>query len=321
MTVDYLVANSFMGVGKETDYDTPVVPGFWIPFMSPKWTPKVKWLPDTSMVGSPVVTRDLVPGVRFDSYAFKHNLYLDSIGNQLLGILGAADVVTGTGPYVHTFKLLNNAATGSQPPSYTIDYFDASQTRQIAGAKMASLDLAFGAEVACTATSTYIGNPETDIDVPSQTPSTAHFVPGWDMAIEIDSVPSTILVSGSLNIDRGTAGIFTSGQQGPHLVFSGPIKATGKAKFLIEAGATAFFSSVAVTRDQLPVVLTFTDPVSADTLALTMSACQFEDPVLDPGSKWLQVDVNFEAVSDTTDAVSGISPMAAVLTNSQSADY
>ena len=320
--VDYLVQQSWMGIGKETVYGTPVAPGFFIPMMSPKWKPTLKWLPDNSMVGSPALPRDEVPSVRFDEFSMKHNLYMDSIGNELLGILGAADAISGTGPYTHLFKLLNNGAVGSQPPSYTIGYFDSFTQRQLTAGRMASLDLSWSADGAVEVTPTWICNPETDVTNLTNTPTTASFVPGWDIVITIGTTQSLIMVSGSINITRGTASIFTSsGSQSPHLNFAGPITVKGKAKFLVEAGLVNFFGATGMTRDQLPVIVTFTEPVSGNTLALTSTNAQFINPVIDPGQKYLQADVEWTAVCDTTDAVSGISPLKATLINSQSSAY
>ena len=272
--VDYMVQQSFVGVGKETVYGTPVVPGFWFPIQSPKWTPKLKWLPDNSMVGSPTETRDLVPGVRFDEFTCKHHLYLDSIGNELLGILGADDVVTGTGPYVHTFKLLNNPS-GSQMPSYTIDYFDASQTRELSASRMATLELAWSADGDVEVTPTWICNPESNIDLPTQTLSTATFVPGWNLSVTINGVQSNIMVSGSLTISRGTASIWVSnGQQAPHINFAGPISAKGKAKFMVETSVTDFFAvDEGMGRAQQPLTGEWRHPGVHDD----------ERPVYEPG--------------------------------------
>lgn len=319
---DFLVANGFFGLGKETTWDTPVVPGFWIPMQSPKWNPDEKWLMDESIVGSPVVTRDAVPGVRKDTFDLKHYVYPDSIGNFLVALLGGTDTVSGTGPFIHTVKLLNNAATASQPPSYTLDYFDSSQTRQIAGARIASTGLTWSADGTIECTSKFIGMPETDVSLPTQTLSQAHFVPGWGVSLSLAGTPLVTLVSGSLDITRvGTDAIFTAtNQQGPHNIFSGPIQVKGKAKCLVETGAANFFTT-ALARNQQVGVLTLTEPVSAATLALTMSAMQFMKPVLDDSKKWLMVDVDFEAIADPTDATTGISPLQAVLTNSQSTAY
>lgn len=319
--LDYSVYEGFFGFGRETTWDTPVVPGFWVPYQTPTWDPTEKWLPDNSLAGSPVMTRDLVPGVRYDKMGLKHYMYLDSIGNLLLAALGAADAVTGTGPYVHTLKLLNNAA--SQTPSYTLNYFDGSITRQMAGARLASMNITWSGDGTVDITSTFIGMPQTNPSEPSITPSTAHFVPGWGVTLSVGGTASATIVSGSIDITRvDTAAIFTAtNQQAPHNIFSGPLQVKGKGKFLVESGDTTFSYANALGRDQQINVLTFTEPVSADTLALTMSAVQFTDPKPDTSKKWLLADCSFEAVADTTDAVTGISPLAAVLTNNQSGAY
>ena len=52
----------------------------------------------------------------------------------VLSTLGP-DVVTGSGPYTHVMSLKNQASTGSQPQSLTLDYFDAVNPWQVAGAQ------------------------------------------------------------------------------------------------------------------------------------------------------------------------------------------
>lgn len=319
---DYLSQGAFIGFGKETTPDTPVTSSFYVPFSAPKWNPNLKWQTDESMVGSATVTRDLVPLVRYDELSFKHYLYLDSIGMQLVAILGGTDNVTGTGPYVHTVKLLNSPSTGYQAPTYTLDYFDSSQTRQIAASKLSKLELAWTADGTVEVTDTWMGFPENDISKPSPTASTASLVPGWGLAVTIGGTASNIMLSGSLTIDRGAEAIFvSSGLQSPHQIFQGPLTAKGKMKFLVEPGSINFFGNTGMTHDQQAVVLTFTDPVSGDILTFTTTKAQFNKPQLDPGKKYLAVDCEFTATDNTTDASTGVSPIQAALTNTQSTAY
>lgn len=319
---NYLTSGGYFGLGIETTFDTPVTPGFWIPYQTPKWDPDLKWLMDESIVGSPTVTRDAVPGVRKDMFNVKHYMYMDSIGNFLRAIFGGVDTVTGSGPFTHTIKLLNNNATASQTPSYTLDYYDSSQTRQMAGARLKSFDITWTADGTLECQSDWVSMPETDIGAPTQTPSTAHFVPGWGVNFSLGGVATATLLSGTITLTRvGTDAIFTAANTpNPHNIFAGPMQIKGKAKALVEASTFNFITN-SLSRDQLAQIVTFTEPVSGNTLALTMTASQFMKPVLDPSKKWLIVDVDFEAIGNTTDATSGISPGAAVLVNAQSSPY
>jgi hypothetical protein len=320
MPTDYLVANTFFGIGVETTWGTPVVPGFWIPVMDPKWTTKLKWIADEAMYGSAAQNRDQVPGVRYDELSLKHSVYPDSIPNFMRAALGSADTVTGTGPYTHTIGLLNSPTTGSQPPSYTADYFDASQTRQLAGSRLNTFNMTFGADVGVEATTTWVCGPETDISLPTQSLSTAHLIPGWDMVFQLGTVNSQVIVSGELDIERNTEAIFTAtGIQTPHNVFAGPISVKGKVTFVLESGDATFANSL--VRAQQAAKLIFTDPVSAAVITFQMSALQFQNPVLNIGKKWLQIDADFSAVDNATDAITGLSPIKCIAVNSQSTAY
>src|SRR6185437_3869522 len=197
----------------------------------------------------------------------------------------------------HTIKLLNNSATASQPPSYTLDFFDGSVVRQVAGCRMPSLNITWSADGTVDCTSSFIGMPFTSPSAPTNTQSTAHMVPGWGVTISVGGTSSLTIVSGSLDITRvGTDPIFT-----------GTIQIKGKGKFLIESGDSTFSYANALSRDQQATVLTFNEPVSAGTLAFTLTNTQFMDPKPDLSKKWLLADCTFEGVADSTDASSGIS--------------
>lgn len=322
--VDYLVANQFFGLGVETTFDTPVVPGFWIPFSDPKWDPKLKWQPDEGMQGSPVTNYDQVPLVEYSQWSMKHSMYPDSFPNFLRAALGGADTVTGTAaPYTHTVPLLNSAAVGSQPPSYTLDWFDAFQTRQMAGSRLSTFAMTFGADVAVECNTAFVGMIESDVSLPTNTPTNTHLAPGWDMTLSFGTVQALTVVSGELNIDRSTEAIFTAtGTQAPRNIFAGPFDLKGKLKFVIESGTSSGYIANSLTRQQQVMNLVFTEPVSGATMTFQMSAVQLQNPLPDSSSKkWLQLDCDFVAVPNTTDATTGKSPLKFIGANSQSAAY
>jgi hypothetical protein len=321
---EYLVANQFFGLGKESVFNTPVVPGFWIPISDPKWEPKLKWQTDEGMRGSPVDNYDQVPLVEYNQFSFKTSVYPDSFPNLMMALLGGTDTVTGTAsPWTHTIPLLNSASTGSQPPSYTLDWFDGLQTRQIPGSRIASMTLTFGADVALECTPSFIGMLETDVSLPTNTPTTTHLGPGWDMSMLIGTVQVLTVVSGELTFERNTEALFTAtGTQGPRNIFAGPFGVKGKGKFVIETGTSSAYIASALTRSQQVVSLVFTEPVSGFTQTFQISATQFQNPVLDSTSKkWLQLDCDFSMVADTTDASSGYSPLKFITATGQSAAY
>ena len=134
---------------------TPV----YIPVTGPQITPQQTFLRDEAFRGSPTLVYDQVQGVRHDEYDAKFYLFADTFGNLVKATLGGTDTVTGSTVYTHNIKLLNNAAVGSQPQSYSIFDFDGANQFVMTGAQADSLNITFGAEAAADATVKFFANP------------------------------------------------------------------------------------------------------------------------------------------------------------------
>jgi hypothetical protein len=138
---------------------------------------------------------------------------------------------------------------------------------------------------------------------------------------------TAVLVDGDITIDRKAAPIFTGGTQAPRYNFAGGVKVDGRLRFVVEANDPIMTTSgstggVANTQSTEAVVLTFTEPASTHTIALTMSAVQFHDPMRKRDKDYVEVETQFEATMNQTDAVAtGFAPIKAVLSNSVAAVY
>ena len=69
------------------------------------------------------------------------------------------------------------------------------------------------------------------------------------------------------------------------------------------------------------MVFTFADVVSGYTVAFQMSQVQYIDPKVTSGKKWVTIETNFNAESNSTDAVSGYAPLTCTVTNAASTAY
>jgi len=319
----FLVANSYFGMAVEVTRGTAASVSTFTPVIGPQLAPDLKWLSDDADRGSPVMVYDQVPGVRFDKWTGKVYLYDDIYPNLLRSVLGSTDTVAsvGGGASTHTIGLLNSASTGSQPPSYTLVNNSVDNTYQMAAGQCSDISVSFGVDAAVETTVNFIGNPETTVTAPAIAETTEHMIPAWDLAASIAGTAVTVLESGTLDIKRNATSIFTAGNQSPYRNWAGPIEVTGKMTFVVEASQTFFANSL--TRAQQAVVLLFTDPVSSHSVKFQMSACQFEAPqIKQSGKAYIQLDANFTAVANTTDAVNGgFSPITTVTTNAISAAY
>jgi hypothetical protein len=322
----FMTANSFLGLGIENSRGIAAASPTFIPITSPQVTPMQVFLRDEALRGSPTTVYDQVAGVRHDEYDVKGYVYADSFPILLRSILGGGDTVTGSSPYAHNIKLLNNNTNGSQPPSVTIQDFDGATAFQMTGAQMSELSLTFGAEAAAEWSAKFMGNPYTQIATPSASFSTASFVPGWDISTSIAGTSVAYVAEGEIRLNRNTAPIFTMGTQAPRVSFAGPLEVSGRLLCVVETTSDIFSNATngyALNRSPQPLVVTMTDPVSSNTVAFTMTKVQYQDVKRQRGKSFVEVEVNFTANANSTDAASGsgYSPISTITTNNVSTAY
>src|SRR5215469_1342424 len=85
------VAETQLGIAKETERGKPVAPALWLPIRAPKYKPDVKLLPDEGLRGSMVTLYDEVPSLRTDMHGWDQYPYLDTFPLLLMGVLGSKD--------------------------------------------------------------------------------------------------------------------------------------------------------------------------------------------------------------------------------------
>jgi len=313
---------------------TPV----YIPVTAPQVTPMQTFLRDEAFRGSPTLVYDQVQGVRHDEYDAKFYLFADTFGNLVKATLGGTDTVTGSTVYTHNIKLLNNAAVGSQPQSYSIFDFDGANQFVMTGAQADSLNITFGAEAAADATVKFFANPYTSYTsapAPFTTLSlsTEHMIPAWDTSITVSGINSgaalTYISTGELMLARKTQPIFTMGTQAPLTNFAGPIEVTGKFTAIVNSNADAWSTgsaAEALTRSPQTMTITMTDPNDTTSstnhsIAFTLSAVQFHDVKRTRGKEYTEVEVSFTANANATDATTGYSPVQATIVNAVATAY
>lgn len=314
-------------MAKEVTRGTAVTPPtIFIPISpNPTLDPKLTWVTGDYIVGSPVKTLDMVPSVEYDEYSAKGFVFADTFPNLMKGVLGGVDTVTGTvAPYTHAIPLLDTAATGSQPPSYTgydVDQLveGTSAAKQFAGAVFATLDMTFAVTGALNWSAKVVGNPYTEVTVPTPSFSTEVFIPAWSATVTIATLGVHVLTAGKFTIKRTTKSIFTIGKQAPYQNFADVIQVTGSFTFLALSTDTTLVKGL--TRTHQPVKLTFTDPVSTHSVEFQMSAVQYKTPKVDRSKPEVEVTTDFEAIANTTDASTGYSPITFKAVNAQSTAY
>jgi hypothetical protein len=324
----FISTNSFVGLGIEGTRGTASSNIKWLPVTTPQVTPMQTFLRDEAFRGSPTTVYGQVAGVRHDEYDAKFYLYSDTFPLLMKALLGTETKTGSSAPYSHKMQLLNDATTGSQPPSVTIQDFDGQQAFQMLAGQMSELRLAFGAEAAVEATTKFMANPFTTISTPSGTSfGTNTFVPGWDLTMSIAGTSFGVVVDGEINLVRNTAPIFTAGQQAPYRNFAGPLEVSGRVKTVVEATSPFLItqgsgpSQLALLQSTQAVVFTLTDPATTYTHTFTMSQVQFHDAKRDRSKSFVEVDVQFTAQANTTDAATGYSPIQYTGQNAVSSTY
>lgn len=314
-------------MGKETIRGTAASPTIWTPIApNPNNMPTVGWIKDDGLRGSPVTRYSDVPATVHHVYDEKGMVYADTFPNRLLAALGGPDTVTGTvAPFLHTIPLLNSAETGSQPPSYTLIDVDLIQeptgaaAKQSTGAQLHNLDVDFAVTGAVNYTAQWIANLYTEVAFPAASFSTEQLIPAYSTTVVAGGIPYSVIEDGSLSIQRDTVPVFTIGSQSPLRNFAGPCDVTGKFTTIALAGDPTIINSVQSSKQ----IFTFlwTEPVSGHSFGVTMDSVQFYDAHVTTGKVYVEIETNFYAEANPTNAVYGYSPITATVTNAQQAAY
>jgi len=154
-------------------------------------------------------------------------------------------------------------------------------------------------------------------------------VPAWDTTITVGGTTFTYIATGELLLSRKTQPIFTMGTQAPHVNFAGPLEVTGKFTAVVDSTSDSWSTgsgATALTRSPQAVVITFSDPNDATggtqhSVSFTMTSAQFHNVKRTRGKEYTEVEVEFTANADTTDATTGYSPIATTTINGTSTAY
>jgi hypothetical protein len=212
--------------------------------------------------------------------------------------------------------------------------FDGANYFTLTGAQADQLEITAGAETAAEATIKFMANPYTSY-TSAPTPfttltlGTEHMIPAWDTVVTVGGTTLTYISELTLTLARKTAPIFTMGNQAPHVVFAGPLEVSGKFTAVLNSNADIWStgtSAEALTYSPEAVTITLTDPndITSGTnnsIEFTMSAVQFQNVKRTRGKEYVEVEVEFTASANTTDAVTGYAPISATIVNAIATAY
>lgn len=314
---------SYLGIAKEATRGTAVAPTDFIPVMKDSLKPVdiVDPLYDTGLRGSNVLNYNYIQGRTRSTVDFGGAVFADTVGYAIAGVLGSVATTGASAPYTHTISLFNSLASGGdvQPISYTLTDFYAVDVRSYPGCQFSDFSLKFNADGMLEYDAKSTGWQSETVSDPTPTFSTVLPTPVWRGTVSVGGSSLSTAMTGNIDMKRPATPIYgISNTQDPYQVFLGPLEVTGKITFVMD------------NDDQLINFLTNTQPAlvfnwnygsgaSEVQIQATLTKGAYTTGVIERGEDFVQVSVDINAQSNTTDAGSsgGYSPIKWVLKNAK----
>lgn len=323
-------SRSYLGIAKETrptpgSLPTPVAATDFIPYTSITPVDNVAYLDDKGMRGSMVEEYNVIQGQIYSEFDLGGDVFADTIGYLVGGVLG--DVVTSgsTAPYAHAITVLNSQADGAQPTTWTLsDYYSlgTASTRQFAGTQWSSIDFKFSADALLTYSAKGMGYQSVVAANPTPSFSTVTPLPSWTGTTTLNGTETAILADGNCNIKRTVTPIFTvKGDQSPYQMFAGPVTVDGSLTLVFESD-TQLEYYLNNTQPSLSIDFTQGSGANLQQVKLQMTKCAFTMGKIERSKDYIELGVTYKAIANTTDhgASLGYSPIKVVLQNAKPAN-
>jgi hypothetical protein len=320
-------SRSYLGIAKETrptpgSSPTAVAATDFIPFTTLNPFDNITYLDDKGIRGSMTEEFGVIQGKQYSEIDIAGDVFPDTVGYLYSGVLGDLATTGSVAPYTHTISLLNSQATNGQPTTYTIsDYYSlgSSSTRQYAGAQFASIDTKFSADALLTYSAKAMAFESVTAANPTPSFSALSPLPSWTGAVSLAGSPSANLAEGNVNISRAVSPIFTvDGTQNPYQLFAGPVTVDGSLLLVLESDAQLNYY---LNNTQPVMAIDFTSGTGATAVQVkfNMTKCAFTVAKIERGKDYIELNVNYKAIANTTDAgaSSGYSPLKVTLKNAK----
>jgi hypothetical protein len=234
--------------------------------------------------------------VQIDSGAVSETVVLNTSGGTAASTLyfsnyplrfahgSAATVTTVSGPYTHTFAVLNQTAgyggaNGAQPPTHTITdttYLTPSVlARSYPSACVGQIEFTGNSEsllMSKISGNTWVSAPASTI--PTNTTTFTVPLPNWRTTITIGTVVIYDIGEWTMTLKRELAVYWTEqGTQNPYIIARGTLDATGAIKFTVPSDETALNYMLNNTQPPVQIVCN-NGSASTSELQFTFSANQ-----------------------------------------------
>jgi hypothetical protein len=314
---------SYLGIAKEVTRGTAVAPTDFIPVMKDNLKPVdiVDPLYDTGLRGSNVLNYNYIPGRTRSTVDFGGAVFADTVGYAIAGVLGSVATTGVSAPYTHTISLFNSLASGGdvQPISYTLTDFYAVDVRSYPGCQFSDFSLKFNADGMLEYDAKSTGFQSEVVSDPTPTFSTVLPTPVWRGTVSIGGSAVSTAMTGNIDMTRPATPIYgISNTQDPYQVFLGPLEVTGKITFVMD-NDSQLLNFLNNSQPALVFNWAYGAGASAVQIQATLTKGAYTTGVIERGEDFVQVTVDINAQSNTTDAGSsgGFSPIKWVLQNAK----
>jgi hypothetical protein len=314
---------SYLGIAKEATRGTAVAPTDFIPVMKDALKPVdiVDPLYDTGLRGSNALNYNYIPGRTRSTVDFGGAVFADTVGYGIAGLLGSVATTGASAPYTHTISLFNSLASGGdvQPISYTLTDFYAVDVRSYPGCQFSDFSLKFNADGMLEYDAKSTGWASETVSDPTPTFSTILPTPVWRGTVSVGGSAVSTAMTGNIDMKRPATPIYgISNTQDPYQVFLGPLEVTGKITFVMD-NDNQLLNFLNNSQPALVFNWAYGAGASAVQIQATLTKGAYTTGVIERGEDFVQVSVDINAQSNTTDAGSsgGFSPIKWVLQNAK----
>jgi hypothetical protein len=314
---------SYLGIAKEATRGTAVAPTDFIPVMKDALKPVdiIDPLYDTGLRGSNVLNYNYIPGRTRSTVDFGGAVFADTVGYAIAGVLGSVATTGVSAPYTHTISLFNSLASGGdvQPISYTLTDFYAVDVRSYPGCQFSDFSLKFNADGMLEYDTKSTGFQSATVSDPTPTFSTVLPTPVWRGTVSIGGSAVSTAMTGNIDMKRPATPIYgISNTQNPYQVFLGPLEVTGKITFVMD-NDSQLLNFLNNSQPALVFNWAYGAGASAVQIQATLTKGAYTTGVIERGEDFVQVSVDINAQSNTSDAGSsgGFSPIKWVLQNAK----
>lgn len=312
------VVKSVLGVAVEATPGTAVAPAIFIPVtnITPKDT--VTQLEDKGWRGSAIDAYDVTPGMITGSLDFDGDVFLDTIGYPLAGILGDSAVTGTVAPYTHTFNLLNSGQ--AQPKTHTLTDFYGAGTREYASAMYSELDFKFTPDALLTYSAKTMSFGSATATTPTPVYSDAEVLAAWTGVATLGGSVYMEMEDAEIDIKRAVTAIKTiNNSQVPYAIFGGVVTVEGKATLVMEDD-TYLTDYLAGTKTSLDFLFTQS---AGNSVEFNMAKVNFTAADIQRSKEYFQLSVSFKAYGNVTNvgASAGYGPLTVTLDNAVAGTY